>query len=53
MSKLTEHELFERLNNEFKNVNFSIVPHATKGVVATVHFYEDKIDKYEEKNNEH
>ena len=53
MSKLTEHELFERLNNEFKNVNFSIVPHATKGVVATVHFYEDKIeDKIEENEDE-
>ena len=43
MDKLTEHELFERLNNEFDDVNFSIVPHVNKGVVATVHFYEDKI----------
>ena len=48
MNKLTEHELFKRLDNEFDDVNFSIVAHATKGVVATVHFYEDKIEESED-----
>ena len=50
MDKLTEHELFERLNNEFDDVNFSIVPHVNKGVVATVHFYEDKIKENDNEN---
>ena len=43
-NKLNEHELLKRLDNEFDDVDFEISESATKGVVATVHFYEKKID---------
>ena len=42
--KLTEHELLERLDNEFDDVDFQITDCATKGVVATVYFYEKKLE---------
>jgi len=44
-SKLTEHELIKRLDNEFNDVDFSITDCATKGVVATVYFYEKKLEQ--------
>ncbi len=42
--KLTENELLKRLDNEFSDVDLSIHKCATKGVVATVYFYEDKLE---------
>ena len=48
MEKLTEHELLKRLDNEFYDVDFQVVTSATKGVVATVQFYEDKIEEDED-----
>ena len=43
-NKLTENELLKRLDNEFTDVDLSIHKCATKGVVATVYFYEDKLE---------
>ena len=48
MEKLTEHELLKRLDNEFYDVDFQVVTSATKGVVATVQFYEDKLEENED-----
>ena len=48
MDKLTEHELLKRLDNEFYDVDFQVVTSATRGVVATVQFYEDKIEENED-----
>ena len=45
--KLTENELLKRLDNEFSDVDLSIHKCATKGVVATVYFYEDKLKENE------
>jgi len=45
MEKLTEYELLKRLDNEFYDVDFSVRDCATKGVVATVYFYEDKFEE--------
>ena len=42
--KLTEHELLKRLDNEFDDIDFQIIDCATKGVVATVYFYEKKLE---------
>jgi hypothetical protein len=47
MEKLTKHELLKRLDNEFYDLDFRIETSATKGVVAIVHFYEDKIEEEE------
>jgi len=44
-SKLTEHELIKRLDNEFSDLDFSMRNCATKGVVATVYFYEKKLEQ--------
>ena len=44
MKSLTEHELAKRLDNEFTDVDFRLTECATKGVVATVYFYEKKLD---------
>tara|TARA_R110002153_G_scaffold143701_1_gene294838 strand:+ start:839 stop:994 length:156 start_codon:yes stop_codon:yes gene_type:complete len=44
-SKLTEHELIKRLDNEFSDLDFSMHDCATKGVVATVYFYEKKLEQ--------
>ena len=43
--KLTEHELLKRLDNEFNDVDFEVRDCATKGVVATVSFYEKKLEQ--------
>jgi hypothetical protein len=48
-NKLTEHELFKRLDNEFDDVDFSISESPTKGVVSVITFYEKKIQEIEEK----
>jgi hypothetical protein len=45
--KLTEHELVERLDKEFEDCDFQISHCATKGVVKTVYFYEDKLSEEE------
>lgn len=44
MDKLTMHELCKRLDNEFDDVELSIHKSPTKGTVAVVYFYEDKIE---------
>ena len=46
--KLTEHELLKRLDNEFSDVDFEVRDCATKGVVATVSFYEKKLELEQE-----
>ena len=48
MEKLTEQELLKRLDSDFYDLDFRIQTSATKGVVATVHFYEDKIEESED-----
>ena len=48
MSKLTEHELMKRLDNEFPDVDFHYTESPTKGVVAKVYFYEKKLDEEQE-----
>jgi len=48
-NKLTEHELTKRLDNEFTDVDFRLTECPTKGVVANVYFYEDKLkEEYNE-----
>ena len=47
MNELTEHELMKRLDNEFDDVDFEIHKCATRGVVATVYFYEKKLEEEE------
>ena len=42
-NKLTEHELTKRLDGEFSDVDFVYHESPTKGVVATITFYEDKL----------
>jgi hypothetical protein len=44
VDKLTMHELCKRLDNEFDDVNLRIKECATKGTLAVVYFYEDKIE---------
>ena len=43
-NKLTEHELTKRLDNEFSDVDFEYHESSTKGVLATITFYEDKLE---------
>ena len=43
--KLTKHELCNRLDNEFDDVDLEIHDSPTKGTVAVVYFYEDKIEE--------
>ena len=43
--KLTMDELCDRLDNEFDDVDLSIHDSPTKGTVAVVYFYEDKIEE--------
>tara|TARA_Y100000401_G_C8263437_1_gene194522 strand:+ start:217 stop:351 length:135 start_codon:yes stop_codon:yes gene_type:complete len=43
--ELTEHELLKRLDNEFDDVDFRVSECATKGVVAIVYFYEEKLEE--------
>ena len=42
--KLTKHELCNRLDNEFDDVDIHIKECATKGCVAVVYFYENKVE---------
>ena len=42
--KLTMDELCNRLGNEFDDVNMRVQECATKGCVAVVYFYENKIE---------
>ena len=46
-NKLNEHELLKRLDNEFSDVNFEYHESPTKGVLATITFYEDKLENKE------
>jgi hypothetical protein len=48
MSKLTMHELCKRIDNEFGDVDLSIHDSPTKGTVAVVYFYEDKLEESED-----
>jgi len=48
--KLNEHELCKRLDNEFDDVDFSVHESATKGTVAVVYFYEDKLEEVSDEN---
>ena len=43
--KLKMHELCDRLDNEFDDVELSIHDSPTKGTVAVVYFYEDKVEE--------
>ena len=43
--KLTMDELRDRLINEFNDVDLFIHDSPTKGTVAVVYFYEDKIEE--------
>ena len=45
MSKLTMNELCDRLDAEFDDVDLSIHTSPTKGTVAVVYFYEDKLEE--------
>lgn len=45
MSKLTMHELCKRIDAEFDDVDLSIHNSPTKGTVAVVYFYENKLDE--------
>ena len=42
--KLSMDELCDRLDNEFDDVDLSIHDSPTKGTVAVVYFYENKIE---------
>tara|TARA_Y100000114_G_scaffold120121_1_gene115024 strand:- start:51 stop:209 length:159 start_codon:yes stop_codon:yes gene_type:complete len=43
--KLTMHELCKRIDAEFDDVDLSIHDSPTKGTVAVVYFYENKIEE--------
>ena len=47
--KLTMHELCKRIDNEFYDVDLAIHDSPTKGTVAVVYFYENKL---KEQDNE-
>jgi len=49
--KLTEYELLKRLDNEFEDVDFNVHDSPTKGTVAVVYFYEDKLEEVYDANN--
>ena len=46
--KLTMEELLDRLDAEFYDVDLTTHDSPTKGTVAVVHFYENKLDEEEE-----
>lgn len=48
MDKLTMHELTKRLDNEFEDIDLTIHTSPTKGTVAVVYFYEDKLEDNED-----
>ena len=45
MNKLTMHELCKRIDAEFYDVDLSVHDSPTKGTVAVVYFYEDKLEE--------
>jgi len=49
-NKLTMHELCKRVDNEFDDVDLSIHDSPTKGTVAVIYFYEDKLEVHENDN---
>lgn len=48
MAKLTMQELSKRLDNEFEDIDLTIHTSPTKGCVAVVFFYEDKLEDNED-----
>ena len=50
IDKLTMHELCDRLDAEFYDVDLSIHDSPTKGTVAVVYFYEDKLEENEDED---
>ena len=44
---MTREELTNRLDNEFQDCDFRITDCPTKGVVATVYFYEEELEEKE------
>jgi len=48
---LTIDELCDRLDNEFDDVELSIHDSPTKGTVAVVYFYENKVDEVSDDND--
>ena len=49
-NKLTMHELCKRVDNEFSDLDLSIHDSPTKGCVAVVFFYEDKLEEHKDDN---
>jgi len=47
-NKLTMHELCKRIDNEFEDVDLSIHDSPTKGTVAVIYFYEDKLEEHKD-----
>lgn len=47
---LTIDELCDRLDNEFDDVELSIHDSPTKGTVAVVYFYENKVEEVSDDN---
>ena len=45
MNKLTMHELCKRIDAEFYDVDLSVHDSPTKGTVAVVYFYENKLEE--------
>ena len=50
-NKLTIDELCDRLDSEFDDVELSIHDSPTKGTVAVVYFYENKVEEESNDNN--
>ena len=50
-NKLTMYELGKLLDNAFPELDFYITESATKGQVATVYFYEDKLEEVSDEQN--
>ena len=46
--KLTMHELCKRIDNEFYDVDLAIHDSPTKGTVAVVYFYENKLKEQDD-----
>ena len=50
MSKLTMQELCKRIDAEFYDVDLSVQDSHTKGTVAVVYFYEDKLEELKDEH---
>ena len=50
MNKLTMHELCKRIDAEFHDVDLSVHDSPTKGTVAVVYFYEDKLEELKDEH---